>query len=331
MRSESYSFIWQPNVRMKSLRATGGVSKRVRSIAKRCRIRSAGVRRTVAFRCPAGETGTRCARQRNAAAAPATVGRWIRSRQARRPACKRVPCIVRHSSPINGRAGSPRHDADGRSCPLLSALRTALLRARLLVPVVALLAADAAAQSPPAPAVLDPIVVTASRTPQRLIDLVADVTVIDAQAIAQSGAQGIVALLAAPTRRRNHPERRSRLDIRRLPARREHGADAGADRRHARRVGVERRDGARGHPARADRAHRDPARSRIEPVRRGCDRRRDPGVHAPRRAGRPRRCVGRVRNARIRGPGRPESPEAPAPHGAACRSPAGAATASMRS
>jgi hypothetical protein len=24
MRSESYSFIWQPNVRMKSLRATGG-------------------------------------------------------------------------------------------------------------------------------------------------------------------------------------------------------------------------------------------------------------------------------------------------------------------
>jgi vitamin B12 transporter len=78
---------------------------------------------------------------------------------------------------------------------LAFASRTALLRARLLVPVVALLVADAAAQSPPEPAVLDPIVVTASRTPQRLIDLVADVTVIDAQAIAQSGAQGIVALL----------------------------------------------------------------------------------------------------------------------------------------
>ena len=78
---------------------------------------------------------------------------------------------------------------------LAIASRTALLRARLLVPVVALLVADAAAQSPPAPAVLDPIVVTASRTPQRLLDLVADVTVIDAQAIAQSGAQGVVALL----------------------------------------------------------------------------------------------------------------------------------------
>jgi len=27
MRAESYSFIWQPNVRMKSLRATGGWEK----------------------------------------------------------------------------------------------------------------------------------------------------------------------------------------------------------------------------------------------------------------------------------------------------------------
>src|SRR6185437_3774161 len=52
---------------------------------------------------------------------------------------------------------------------LAFASRTALLRARLFVPVVALLVADAAAQSPPAPAVLDPIVVTASRTPQRLL------------------------------------------------------------------------------------------------------------------------------------------------------------------
>ncbi|HLW12761.1 MAG TPA: TonB-dependent receptor, partial [Casimicrobiaceae bacterium] len=78
--------------------------------------------------------------------------------------------------------------------PVLS-WRAATLHGRWLVPVAALLVADAAAQSPPAPAVLDPIVVTASRTPQRLIDLVSDVTVIDAQAIAQSGAQGIVALL----------------------------------------------------------------------------------------------------------------------------------------
>jgi vitamin B12 transporter len=43
--------------------------------------------------------------------------------------------------------------------------------------------------------VLDPIVVTASRAPQRLLDLVADVTVIDADEIAREGAGGIVALL----------------------------------------------------------------------------------------------------------------------------------------
>lgn len=53
--------------------------------------------------------------------------------------------------------------------------------------------ADAQAQVPPA--VLDPIVVTASRVPQRAIDLVADVTVIDADEIARGGTQGIVALL----------------------------------------------------------------------------------------------------------------------------------------
>jgi vitamin B12 transporter len=49
---------------------------------------------------------------------------------------------------------------------------------------------------PPSPAVLDPIVVTASRSPQRLLDLVADVTVIDADEIARGGAQGLVALLS---------------------------------------------------------------------------------------------------------------------------------------
>ena len=78
---------------------------------------------------------------------------------------------------------------------LPTCLRTAPLRARFFVPVAALLAVDAAAQSPAAPTVLEPIVVTASRAPQRLLDLVADVTVIDVDAIAQSGAQGIVALL----------------------------------------------------------------------------------------------------------------------------------------
>jgi vitamin B12 transporter len=69
---------------------------------------------------------------------------------------------------------------------------------RRLLPIVALFAVDAAAEPPALPvasAMLDPIVVTASRTPQRLLDLVADVTVIDADAIARAGAEGIVGLL----------------------------------------------------------------------------------------------------------------------------------------
>ena len=63
--------------------------------------------------------------------------------------------------------------------------------------LLALLAAGAGGESPPpqVPVVLDPVVVTASRSPQRLIDLVADVTVIDADDIARGGLQGIVALL----------------------------------------------------------------------------------------------------------------------------------------
>jgi vitamin B12 transporter len=71
--------------------------------------------------------------------------------------------------------------------------------ARGLFTVVALLAFDVHGQSlrpAAAPAALDPIVVTASRTPQRLLDLVADVTVIDADEIARGGTQGLVALLS---------------------------------------------------------------------------------------------------------------------------------------
>ena len=46
---------------------------------------------------------------------------------------------------------------------------------------------------------------------------------------------------------------------------------------------VERgRDVARSDSARPDRPHRDPARTGVEPLRRGRDRRRHPGVHAPR-------------------------------------------------
>lgn len=66
---------------------------------------------------------------------------------------------------------------------------------RGLTSFVVLLISNAGAQPPPGPVILDPIVVTASRSPQRLIDLVADVTVIDGDEIARGGAQGIVALL----------------------------------------------------------------------------------------------------------------------------------------
>ncbi|MEO9135381.1 MAG: TonB-dependent receptor [Casimicrobiaceae bacterium] len=77
-------------------------------------------------------------------------------------------------------------------------LRPPGLHDRWLTLLLAILALDATAQSlpsAPGPAMLAPIVVTAARTPQRLIDLVADVTVIDAEAIARSGVQGLVALL----------------------------------------------------------------------------------------------------------------------------------------
>ena len=66
---------------------------------------------------------------------------------------------------------------------------------RRLLPIVAFFVCCAQAQTLPGPTVLDPIVVTASRSPQRLLDLVADVTVIDAADIARGGAQGLVALL----------------------------------------------------------------------------------------------------------------------------------------
>ncbi|HET8877644.1 MAG TPA: TonB-dependent receptor [Casimicrobiaceae bacterium] len=80
----------------------------------------------------------------------------------------------------------------------MSPLATAPSRASSpwwLVPCIAALSGTSYAQ-PVSPAVLDPIVVTASRSPQRLLDLVADVTVIDADEIARGGAQGLVALLS---------------------------------------------------------------------------------------------------------------------------------------
>src|SRR5215471_11666216 len=51
------------------------------------------------------------------------------------------------------------------------------------------------AQTPPGTAVLDPVVVTAARSPQRLSDLIADVTYIGPDEIARAGAQSLAELL----------------------------------------------------------------------------------------------------------------------------------------
>ena len=78
-------------------------------------------------------------------------------------------------------------------------MRASLPCAASLALAFAVAAAPSEAQSPPVPSqpvALDPIVVTASRAPERLLDLVADVTVIDAEAIARSGADALATLLA---------------------------------------------------------------------------------------------------------------------------------------
>ena len=67
-----------------------------------------------------------------------------------------------------------------RSCSIVFALQ------------VTTVAAQGAA---PGTVALDPVVVTASRSPQRLLELVADVTVIDADEIARSGAPDLASLL----------------------------------------------------------------------------------------------------------------------------------------
>ena len=61
---------------------------------------------------------------------------------------------------------------------------------------LAIFDAHAQVRAADVPLVLDPVVVTAARSPQSLIDLVADVTVLDADEIARGGIQGLVALLA---------------------------------------------------------------------------------------------------------------------------------------
>jgi len=81
---------------------------------------------------------------------------------------------------------------------LLSRSRGALTITRRGAMVFLLVVSNAHAQFRPAdvPLPLDPVVVTASRSPQRLLDLVADVTVLDAEQIASGGLRGVVALLA---------------------------------------------------------------------------------------------------------------------------------------
>jgi vitamin B12 transporter len=75
---------------------------------------------------------------------------------------------------------SSRRALPVRSCSIVFALQ------------ITTVAAQGAA---PGTVALDPVVVTASRSPQRLLELVADVTVIDADEIARSGAPDIASLL----------------------------------------------------------------------------------------------------------------------------------------
>ena len=88
---------------------------------------------------------------------------------------------------------------------------------------------------------------------------------------------------AAAARRRDRAERRSRGQYRACSCAARTGGRRWCSSTACARVVDGRRDVARGDPARPDRAHRDPARARVEPLRRRCDRRRDPGVHEKRR------------------------------------------------
>jgi len=69
-------------------------------------------------------------------------------------------------------------------------------RAAALLGVAAIAASRLThSQTPEAPALLDPVTVTATRSPQRLTEIIADVTVIGPDEIARAGAQGLADLL----------------------------------------------------------------------------------------------------------------------------------------
>ena len=184
--------------------------------------------------------------------------------------------------PINRRAGSPRHERSRSPCRFPCRSRAPALAPPRSRPVCTFRLCSTRARNRRR-ARRDRS--TRSSSPRRarrsaLIDLVADVTVIGADEIARGGAQGLAELLqrqpGVEIVQNGGPGATSGVFLRGANSR----PDAGAGRRHARRIVDERRRGAGGHPARPDRADRDPARTRVEPVRRRCDRRRDPGVHA---------------------------------------------------
>ena len=71
------------------------------------------------------------------------------------------------------------------------------------------------------PTTLAPVAVTASRQSQPIADVLADITVIGADEIARSGAQSLTESPATAAGRRDRAERRPRVGVRRVPARRQ--------------------------------------------------------------------------------------------------------------
>ena len=145
-------------------------------------------------------------------------------------------------------------------------------------------------------ATIPPVVVTASRTEQSLLGLLADVTWIGPDEIAASGVDSLAQLL----------QRQPGTEIVTTGG---PGSTSGVFLRGANtdqtlvlvdgmRVGIvnDGDRGAGGDPAVADRPYRNPARARVQPVRRGRDRRGDPDLHPPGRAGLQRQRVGRLWN-----------------------------------
>ena len=271
-----------------------------------CPVQSApaGVRRELHSRRVKRERGAASTHSSaKSAAAPATVrprrsarrrhcrvtrweGRSGPHGQARRPACARRRREREPSSADVPTAHLPCGDctavAPARISPL-SNRSHALHRRGMRAPIARPLA-RVVAQAPTAPkaATLDPVAVTASRTPQPIADLLADVTVIGADEIVRSGAQSLTELLqrqpGVEITINGGPGSTSGAFLR--------GANAGQTlvlidglRVGSSSVGATSLEAI---PARPDRAHRDPARAGVEPVRRRCDRRRDPGVHQTR-------------------------------------------------